>query len=139
YQRRKWDADCVVHEEFKDPEPHYDICKCTDADYECDYNFVRSEDRKECVPVAKINAPAGQCKSKDDKFSGPSGWRLIPGNDCNPKDGVSKNKPVERPCSDSVETPASGKVSHTQHVFKGAHGFRQFYYLERTDVAHFKD
>jgi len=130
YERRKWDAECSVGDEFKDPVPKYKVCECSESDYECDYNFVRSADRKECNPIRTIEAPANQCKNKDDKFKGPSGWRLIPGNAC--KGGIRKDEPVERPCTDSVKPPTSGKITSKEHIFKGSDDFVQFYYLERT-------
>ncbi|KAI9838651.1 MAG: hypothetical protein M1819_004965 [Sarea resinae] len=134
YNRRKPDADCFIDEEFKDPRPQYEPCPCTDADFECDYNFVRSEDRKECTPVGMIIPPDGECKNIDDDFMGTSGWRLIPGNDCVRKDGVEKDKPVERPCRDTIKKPASGQVSHETNTFK-ANAFREYFYLERTETS----
>ena len=139
YRRRKADADCFVDEEFKDPQPVYKPCACTDKDFECDYNFIRSgEDKKKCVPVGTLPVPDGQCKSPDDKYLGSSGFRLIPGNDCIRKGSVELDKEIERPCSDSVKAPASGKISHEIINFR-ADRFKEYFYLERTESSHGED
>lgn len=134
YRRRRADADCFVDEEFKDPQPEFEDCKCTDADYECDYNFVRSEDGKECVPSGTLEAPKDQCKEAEDTYEGSSGYRLIPGNTCIKKGGVVKDEPVKRPCKDTLKKPATGKVSSEITNFKGS-TFKEYYYLERAESA----
>lgn len=134
FRRRKADADCFVDEEFKDPEPQFEDCKCTDADYECDFNFVKSEDGQECIPVASFDAPEGVCKDPEDTFEGSSGYRLIPGNTCVKKGGVVKDEPIERPCKDTLRPPASGQVTHEVTNFKGS-SFKEYYYLERAESA----
>ncbi len=138
YRRRKADADCFIDEEFKDPEPQYESCTCTAEDFECDYNFVRSHDRKGCEPVGKLTVPEGQCKNPGDKFKGSSGFRLIPGNDCNRKGGVSLDEEVERDCTDTVKAPVSGKVTHEVTKFR-ANTVREYYYLERTETSEGED
>lgn len=128
FRRRKADADCVIDADFKDPEPIYETCECTKADFECDFNFERSTDREECLPVSTLPVPENACKSAGDTYTGSSGWRLIPGNEC--KGGINLAKQVERPCSDTVKKPASGKISFEKTVFQ-ATNFAQWYYLER--------
>ncbi|KAK8162966.1 vacuolar protein sorting/targeting protein 10 [Phyllosticta citrichinensis] len=132
YRRRKPDADCFIKDEFVDPEPKWEACKCTDADYECDFNFVREGDK--CVPAGPVPVPNGQCQNGEETFRGTSGWRLIPGNQC--EDGDSdKDKPVERPCAESKKPAPSGKVEATLTKFKQAGAYREYYYLERTSAA----
>ncbi|KAL0257292.1 vacuolar protein sorting/targeting protein PEP1 [Diplodia seriata] len=131
FRRRKPDADCFILDEFVDPEPKWETCKCTKEDYECDFNFVRKDG--ECVPAGPIPVPKGQCKEGDKHFEGSSGWRLIPGNKCDKDGGVVLDKPKERDCKDSEKQPASGKVEHTFNRFKNARDFREYYYLERTE------
>ncbi|KZF23780.1 vacuolar protein sorting protein [Xylona heveae TC161] len=140
YLRRKPDADCFIDEEFKDPVRQYEVCKCTEEDFECDYNFVRSGDRTECLPVARLSVPEGECKSADDTFKGSSGWRLIPGDHCDIRmeGSVDKEKPVDRPCRDTVKVPASGEVSHEPTTFD-SNSYREYYYLERTETSHGED
>lgn len=134
FNRRKANADCFVDQEFKDPQPDFENCKCTDADYECDYNFVKSEDGKSCIPAGTLAAPEGACKSADDEFEGSSGYRLIPGNTCDPKGGVVKDEPVKRPCKDTFKAPANGKITNEITNFK-ADKYLEYYYLERKESA----
>lgn len=133
YRRRKADAKCLVDEEFKDPVPQYESCPCTKEDYECDYNFVRSEDQKDCVPIGVMPVPSGQCKEAKDTYKGSSGFRLIPGNNCQGgEDSLSKE--IERPCKESVKPPVSGEVSREITRFRGNY-FLEHYYLERADSS----
>ncbi|KAL1297584.1 hypothetical protein AAFC00_006147 [Neodothiora populina] len=134
YRRRKANAECFVDEEFKDPQPEFEDCKCTDADYECDYNFIKSEDGKDCLPAGPLSAPADVCKSPDDEYEGSSGFRLIPGNTCIKKDGVVKDEPKKRPCKDTFKAPANGKITNEVSTFK-ADSVLEYYYLERKDSA----
>ncbi|KAJ7355652.1 vacuolar protein sorting/targeting protein 10 [Mycena albidolilacea] len=110
YKRRKSDADCYVGEKFTDPVEHEDDCPCTDADYECDYNFVR--DGKKCVPAGPEPIPAGICKTPEHKYLGSSGYRKIPGNTCT---GGSKDEKVEKPCSNAQPEP--GDIVHQTFTF----------------------
>lgn len=130
FRRRKADADCFILDEFVDPEPKWETCKCTVEDYECDFNFVREDDK--CVPAGPVHVPDGQCKEADGKFKGSSGWRLIPGNKCEKEGGKVMDEPVERPCSDAKKPVASGNVKSTFKRFDTAGDFREYYYLERS-------
>lgn len=130
YHRRKPNADCFVDEEFKDPRPIFESCKCSSEDFECDYNFVRSEDRKSCEPAVSLTAPEGACQKAGDTYKGPSGWRLIPGNNCNREGGKNLDDEIERSCDDAGSSPADGTISTKKNLFDGEHR-RQFFYLER--------
>ena len=136
YRRRKWDADCFVDEEFKDPVPNFDRCACAKEDFECDTNFVPSDDRSECEPASFLDDPENQCKDGQETFTAPSGFRLIPGNECDPKakDAVNLDVDIKRPCNDSVRPPVSGKVGQEITEFK-ADKFQEFFYLEASDRA----
>jgi photosystem II stability/assembly factor-like uncharacterized protein len=140
YRRRRSDADCFVAEDFKDPEPIFEPCKCTAEDFECDFNFVRSEDRKECVSATPLRVPEGKCKTPDDTFKGPSGWRLIPGDACIRDGGEELDKEIERPCKDAHKTPSGDAkaVSSTKHTFD-AKLFSEYYYLERAGSSRGED
>lgn len=130
YKRRKSDAECFVKELFKELKPTFEPCKCTAEDFECDYNFIRSEDRKECIPAVPLTVPAGECKKADDKYKGPSGWRLIPGNACIREGGENLDREIERSCGNATETPiADGKVIWSKTPFSAQPV--QHYYLER--------
>lgn len=139
YRRRKKTAECFVKSDFKEPEVKEETCECTDADFECDFNFVRSADGKNCEPAGPITAPENACKDPGDTFKGPNGWRKIPGNTC--KGGVHKDDPIDRKCSDTAapsRPPASGKISSTQHVFDGFDEV-EIHYLERGDSSTMAD
>lgn len=129
YRRRKADADCFVNREFKDPQPTFEPCSCTERDFECDYNFVRDPDDKKCIPATTLPTPKGACKTGEETYKGTSGYRLIPGNECTGGDDLAKE--TDRPCTDTVKAPVNGKVIHTTKTFS-ADGFREYYYLERT-------
>jgi hypothetical protein len=138
YRRRKADSDCFLQKEFEDPQVITEPCECTDADFECDYNFLRSLDRKECSQAegSTLLIPEGECKAfgPEDTFKGSSGWRLIPGNDCKRTSGAQKDDPVPRKCSLAAGEPPSGKPGNAQHPVNG----KEFYdkiYLERTGVS----
>ena len=138
YSRRKADADCFVDDEFKDPLPIFEPCTCTEEDFECDWNFVWSEDEKNCKLAGKLRVPDGECKNIEDTYMGSSGYRLIPGDECTLKGGIDLAEEVERPCKESVKAPASGKVTHEMKTFR-AGDFREYYYLERTETSSGED
>lgn len=134
YRRRKADADCFVAEEFKDPLPQTEPCKCSKQDFECDFNFVRSDDRANCVPAGPLTSPAEACKNPDDTFTASSGFRLIPGDDCERDGGEELDKEIERPCSDGRKAPASGEITHEKTTFESTQ-FSEWHYLERTQSS----
>lgn len=138
FRRRKKDAKCFLRQEFEDVEAKTEDCDCTDADYECDFNFVR-EDGK-CVPKGPILAPEGACRDGDPDatFMGTSGYRKIPGNTCRPtKEMDEKYKDVERKCSDTVDRPsgpATDTIGQTRKSFKDWDALEK-HYLERGESS----
>ncbi|RYO75072.1 hypothetical protein DL762_010213 [Monosporascus cannonballus] len=138
YRRRKKTAECFIKQEFKDLVPQFSPCDCTDADFECDFNFRRDGD--DCKLAGPVPAPEGACKSNDpdETFKGSSGWRLIPGNRCKRTDGSQKDDEKEWKCSDSTApptTPGNGKVHHISTPFKGEFPLFEKHYLERGEVS----
>jgi Sortilin, neurotensin receptor 3,/Sortilin, neurotensin receptor 3, C-terminal len=134
FRRRKAEANCFIQNEFKEELPVSEVCECTDQDFECDFNFVRSHDRTKCEPVGRLLDPQSQCKSRDGEFEASSGWRLIPGNKCDTKSKPQKDATVKRPCSEAFDAPASGKVSSSLADFRGRK-FLAMHYLERDPKA----
>lgn len=127
FRRRKPDSKCIVaNKDFKDPEEKREKCKCLERDFECDYNFKR-EDGK-CVRSGRIIPPDGACGDGQKTFMGTSGYRLIPGNDC--EDGVNLAKEVEHQCDETTSPPPSGEISNAMTSFEGSE-FMEYYYLER--------
>ncbi|KAL6720769.1 vacuolar protein sorting/targeting protein PEP1 [Lecanora helva] len=140
YRRRKWDADCFVDEEFKDPKPEFEPCACTKADFECDTNFIPSDDGEKCKPASFLSPPPGQCKDGKETFKASSGYRLIPGNDCDRKaDGaVELDGEIERPCTETQKPPVSGEISKDLNQFSAGR-FEEYFYLERSDQSQKED
>jgi hypothetical protein len=140
YRRRKADADCFVKDEFVDPVPDFEPCKCTQADFECDYNFIKdeSEDGITCTRAKGVSLalPDGACEAfgPEDTFMGTSGWRKIPGNACERADGKQLDDPIEHKCVDVVGPPSSGKIDHVPTPFQGKN-FLSKVYLERTGIS----
>lgn len=138
YTRRKANADCFVDEEFIDPQPIFEPCKCTVEDFECDYNFIRTGDGKNCAPAIPLSYPPSQCQDPSDTYRGPSGWRLIPGNSCIREGGMDLDKEIDRPCGETPGVPADGSITVKKNFFKSK-TFGEYYYLERQPSNHGND
>ncbi|KAK6336356.1 vacuolar protein sorting/targeting protein PEP1 [Orbilia brochopaga] len=137
YWRRKKNADCSVNTLYKEQMPEREVCKCTAEDYECDFNFARKDGdiSKECVPVGAKFDDKGKCSKPTDKFTGPSGYRLIPGDNCEKTGGEVLDKEIERSCDDiKTPPPSSGKISHKSKSFSGDTYLEQFY-IERAETS----
>ncbi|KAH6636628.1 vacuolar protein sorting/targeting protein 10 [Chaetomium tenue] len=143
FPRRKKKAECFLKQEFKHPVSKTENCECTDADYECDFNFAR-EDGK-CVAKGPIIPPEGVCRDAkpDDIFKGTSGYRKILGNTCkDTKEMDDKYKDVERKCSEiggggggKPSTPATDKIEQTEKVFDEDWDRWEKHYLERGESS----
>ncbi|KAL8783447.1 MAG: hypothetical protein Q9195_009389 [Heterodermia aff. obscurata] len=138
YTRRKADSDCFVKEKFREPEAKFERCTCNKEDFECDYNFRKSEDGEKCEPTSVLAKPENVCKDGDKTFMGSSGFRLIPGDKCDPKGGLDLDKEIERPCNQTQEPSVSGEISHEATSFK-ADRFHESFYFERTETSTGKD
>ena len=142
FRRRKKDSECFIGKDFDEALPKAEPCTCEAEDFECDFNFVPEGDGedKKCVPAAPIRPDdSSVCKSSDDKFMGPSGFRLIPGNDCKRDGGVEKDKEVERPCSDAKKAPPKSGKTEVEITKFQADRFGQKVYLERSATSHGDD
>ncbi|KAG1774364.1 hypothetical protein EV702DRAFT_533144 [Suillus placidus] len=114
YTRRKANANCYMGEEFHDPEVHDDKCPCEEHDYECDYNYVRSDGK--CVPSGPERIPSTQCtlgRRPGEKYMGSSGYRKIPVNKC--EGGSRMDEPMSKDCSGAE--PVEGAIVHQIHSF----------------------
>lgn len=142
FKRRKKNAECFVNADYKDPVAEEPKCPCTDADYECDFEFADTEGSGKCELVGKMKIPEGACKSEGDKFKGSSGYRLIPGNTCDQDKGIKKDEEKEWDCKEGKKNtppPSSGKVKSITKTFDEAGAFTEYYYLERARSATGKD
>ena len=134
YRRRRAGSECFVKDKFKEPEAKFERCTCIKEDYECDYNFRQSEDGEKCEPAGVLAKPENVCKDGDKTFMGSSGFRLIPGNECDPKEGPGLDEEVERPCDQTKEPSVSGDISHEATAFKAGKFYESFYF-ERTETS----
>lgn len=128
FWRRKQDSLCFVNNEFQHPVAEEENCPCTDEDYECDFEFALTSGK--CELIGKLKIPVGACKSDEEKFEGPSGYRLIPGNTCKKNNERNKDDKVEWDCNrgkKSAPLPPGG-IRHVSNTFE-AGGFREYYYL----------
>ncbi|KAI9798973.1 MAG: vacuolar protein sorting/targeting protein PEP1 [Piccolia ochrophora] len=131
FRRRKADVDCFIQQEFKDVEPEFKPCPCTDADYECDFNFVKKGDKCEPADGGRLIMPDGACENDDDTFEASSGYRLIAGNNCTAKNGVVKDGTKKWDCKGIVKPPANKDIATKVTSFK-AKKAQEYLYLERT-------
>ncbi|CAI6277211.1 unnamed protein product [Periconia digitata] len=133
FRRRKWDAECFVSQEFKDPVPKFEPCDCDKfRDYECEYNFVpngKLGEEKECEASSALKLPDGACQGDAKTYKGKSGWRKIPGNQC--KGSTERDEEVERSCDEKpTKPPNNNEITKEITKFKGSN-FLEHYYLER--------
>ncbi|KAI0204673.1 hypothetical protein F4808DRAFT_306358 [Astrocystis sublimbata] len=141
FQRRKKDAKCFIKKEFKEPVPETSRCDCTAADFECDFNFI--PDGGECKLEGPVLAPQEACRANnpDETFMGSSGWRLIPGNECQRTKGGQKDDKKEWKCSDTSSRPgnSTGEISVAYTPFKGDFDRMEKHYLERGELSTYDD
>ncbi|KAI2625140.1 hypothetical protein GGS21DRAFT_309303 [Xylaria nigripes] len=135
FRRRRKDAKCFIKKEFKEPIVESSPCECKNTDFECDFNFIRVGG--ECQQEGPVLIPEDACKSDDpeETFMGSSGWRLIPGNQC--ERGDRKDKKSEWKCSDSKPRPSNstGEIGVTFETFKGDFDLLEKHYLERGELS----
>lgn len=150
FYRRKQDRDCYLGMEFKDPKLDDKPCKCTPADYECDYNFVRNSEG-ECTRQGPDPITGNLCKSESDLYPGSSGYRRIPGNTCEVADGETPlDEPVDRKCGDnkagdydqSIGSPVKSygpadpgdeRIKYSSYFFQ--HEIEQFVYFRKSPAV----
>ncbi|KAJ1541208.1 vacuolar protein sorting/targeting protein PEP1, partial [Nowakowskiella sp. JEL0078] len=63
YYIRKQDRECRIHQEFMAPIESVEPCKCTRADYECDYNYFYDAKSNKCVMYTGLQKPKPYCHS----------------------------------------------------------------------------
>ncbi|EJS44657.1 pep1p [Saccharomyces arboricola H-6] len=95
YRRRKQDAQCLVNTVFEDLKLYETVCDtCTEADYECAFEFVKDASGK-CVPEYNLIALSNVCDNTKKKTVPVNPLQLIKGNKCKKPMNV---KPVDIPC-----------------------------------------
>ncbi|CCU81113.1 vacuolar protein sorting protein/signal sequence binding protein, partial [Blumeria hordei DH14] len=81
--------------------------------------------------VQSLTSSACNSSNPDEMFKGSSGWRLIPGNDCQRATGPQKDDLVDLKCTEYSGSRASGKITNTLKEFSGKI-FTNQVYLERS-------
>ncbi|KAI1115206.1 hypothetical protein F5Y14DRAFT_411484 [Nemania sp. NC0429] len=141
FYRRKKAAKCFIKKEFKGVVPETSRCECTDADFECDFNFVLEGD--ECKLKGPVRPSKDDCKTDDPEelFKGTSGWRLIPGNECKRTGDDLKDKQKEWKCSDAKSRPDNnnGEIGVILKNFEGNFESFEKHYLERSELSSYDD
>ncbi|KAJ1654422.1 vacuolar protein sorting/targeting protein PEP1 [Dispira simplex] len=82
YYRRIQGKACYIGHEYEATHTVVKNCTCTQADFECDYNFVRDPDSQECVLVVGLEAPSTECTEDQTYRDLSSGYRKIPYSSC---------------------------------------------------------
>lgn len=77
-----------------------------------DYNFVRNGDT--CEPAGPEPIPAGVCSDPDQTYTGSSGWRKIPGNNC--EGGLKKDEKVQKKCSQGTSSLVSASIINVPYT-----------------------
>ncbi|KAG5439798.1 hypothetical protein PCANB_000080 [Pneumocystis canis] len=122
--RKKNDKKCYVEESNTELQGIEENCPCSDQDYECDFNFMYYNNK--CIEHIPHEIPQNECKSSNDMFLGSSGYRKIPGNMCDDKRGIMKDKKLEISCNKNNH---SNKIIIKLEDFKGE--LINYFYLRK--------
>ncbi|KAI0766636.1 Oligoxyloglucan reducing end-specific cellobiohydrolase [Trametes elegans] len=100
YHRRRRERNCVVGDQKKIQEKIVKTCHCTEADFECEFNYARDEDGK-CVLLPGLSPrdpdPSTQCRSGDDDYWYElTAYRKIPISSC--EGGKRLDRGPAHPC-----------------------------------------
>jgi hypothetical protein len=94
YVRRKRDAQCFNNEEW-DRWFHFELCDCTEEDWECDVGYARKDGQGPCLPENGIEAKVTPPEQCDGYYYITQGYRKIAGDTC--KGGVNHDA-LKIPC-----------------------------------------
>ncbi|ORX80565.1 Oligoxyloglucan reducing end-specific cellobiohydrolase [Basidiobolus meristosporus CBS 931.73] len=97
YYRRLPDKMCFVGDKFKNPQVTVRNCTCTEADFECDYNFIRTNGK--CVLAEGARPLATSCSGGAKYYQVSSGYRKMPISSC--EGGENLARPLEYRCPNS--------------------------------------
>lgn len=86
--RRKKNSKCWDDQPM-DKENFVSVCPCTELDWECDFGYMYSKDKKECVPIEpKYEIDKRKPTNCNGWYMQSTGFRKVPGNMCS--GGVDK-------------------------------------------------
>lgn len=123
--RKKANSECYVGDLYHEQHASQENCKCEAYDYECDERFMRQNDA--CIPTPEYAKELSNCK-EGTKYKRPSGYRLIPGNTCDKKDGVVLDGEVEVECGKDGLYFSNGNITHRPFELDGT--IRDYFYLK---------
>lgn len=132
FWRRKVDRKCFIKENYSELQVIEENCPCSNNDYECDYDFMKYNDK--CLGQTPQKIPPDACKKPDDVFWASSGYRKIPGNTCDSKRGVIKDNKIEVSCNTDSHLD---KIKITLTDFEGK--IMNYYYLKKNDDSNDKN
>jgi hypothetical protein len=125
FWRKKANAKCYVGDLYHEQHASEENCKCAAYDYECDERFMRKNEA--CIPTPEYAKELSNCK-EGTKYKRPSGYRLIPGNTCDKKDGVVLDEEVEVECGKDGLYFSNGNITHRPFELGGT--IRDYFYLK---------
>jgi hypothetical protein len=105
YVRRKREAQCFNKEEF-DKWYFFEICQCTEADWECDVGYTRSSTGS-CLPDRGLDLTVKVPEKCDDFYAITQGYRKVTGSMC---DGGINRAPLKLPCPGGALLSKSNQV-----------------------------
>ncbi|KAG4303712.1 hypothetical protein PCK1_000230 [Pneumocystis canis] len=124
--RKKNDKKCYVEESNTELQGIEENCPCSDQDYEWYFNKLVYKFFKYNSKHIPHEIPQNECKSSNDMFLGSSGYRKIPGNMCDDKRGIMKDKKLEISCNKNNH---SNKIIIKLEDFKGE--LINYFYLRK--------
>ncbi|KAI8967795.1 hypothetical protein BDF20DRAFT_917392 [Mycotypha africana] len=105
YYRRIQDHDCYIGEKLVQPREVVRNCTCTEADYECDFNFLRDANNK-CVLVPGLSPLEPVCDGTRDFYYTPTGYRKIAASTC------QGGKELDKIGAEQMWCPGASRRSH---------------------------
>lgn len=121
--RRKVGQDCAPKEEVLARPLDQKPCRCTDKDFECDEGFSLKEGKggPSCIldqdSSSILDPPPGACLKVGDIFWVSSGYRRIPGDQC--EGGEDKSARVSKTCTeDMIKSPKDEGIRESRLILE---------------------
>lgn len=124
YKRRKQGSECLVRKVYEDLIWKEQICdKCTEADYECSFEFTRDPNGK-CIPDLNLIKLSGKCKKNKQNLS-LKPMTLIQGDKC--KTPMKINDVAFKCSEDSSPQGSRNSITVTENKFNNKIVFYQYF------------
>lgn len=124
YKRRKQGSECLVRKLYEDLSWNEEICdKCTEADYECSFEFTKDSNGK-CVPDLNLIKLSGKCKKNKQNLS-LKPMTLIQGDKCKTPMKIAD---MTFKCSENSSPQKGGNpITVTENKFNNKVVFYQYF------------